>query len=70
MEMAKLLVQGVDIWFNIFICLKEVFGISGMKVVLNGVMNFSVFDGWWVEGYCLDVGWVLLLECIYDNQDF
>lgn len=59
MEMAKLLVQGVDIWLNTPTRPKEASGTSGMKAVLNGVMNFSVLDGWWCEGYKPGAGWAL-----------
>lgn len=59
MEMAKLLVQGVDIWLNNPTRPKEASGTSGMKAVLNGVMNFSVLDGWWCEGYKPGAGWAL-----------
>lgn len=59
MEMAKLLVQGVDIWLNNPTRPKEASGTSGMKAVMNGVMNFSVLDGWWCEGYQPGAGWAL-----------
>ncbi|RME99689.1 MAG: alpha-glucan family phosphorylase, partial [Bacteroidetes bacterium] len=69
MEMAKLLVQGVDIWLNTPTRPLEASGTSGMKAALNGVMNFSVLDGWWAEGYRPDAGWALPLERTYDNQE-
>ncbi|MCC6462468.1 MAG: alpha-glucan family phosphorylase [Saprospiraceae bacterium] len=59
MEMAKLLTQGVDIWLNNPTRPKEASGTSGMKAVINGVMNFSVLDGWWCEGYKPGAGWAL-----------
>jgi glycogen phosphorylase len=65
MEMAKLLVQGVDIWLNNPTRPKEASGTSGMKAVLNGVMNFSVLDGWWCEGYKPGAGWALPEEDTY-----
>jgi alpha-glucan phosphorylase-like protein len=68
MEMAKLLVQGVDIWLNTPTRPKEASGTSGMKAALNGVMNFSVLDGWWAEGYRPDAGWSLPLERSYEDQ--
>ena len=68
MEMAKLLVRGVDIWLNTPTRPKEASGTSGMKAALNGVMNFSVLDGWWAEGYRPDAGWALPLERTYDDQ--
>ncbi|MCI5083022.1 MAG: alpha-glucan family phosphorylase [Saprospiraceae bacterium] len=69
MEMAKFLVQGVDIWLNTPTRPKEASGTSGMKAALNGVMNFSVLDGWWAEGYRPDAGWSLKKERTYENQD-
>lgn len=69
MEMAKLLVQGVDIWLNTPTRPKEASGTSGMKAALNGVMNFSVLDGWWAEGYRPDAGWALPLENTYDDAN-
>jgi len=69
MEMAKLLVQGVDIWLNTPTRPKEASGTSGMKAALNGVMNFSVLDGWWAEGYRPDAGWALSLERTYEDQN-
>ena len=68
MEMAKLLVQGVDIWLNTPTRPKEASGTSGMKAALNGVMNFSVLDGWWAEGYRPDAGWALPKERTYEDQ--
>lgn len=69
MEMAKLLVQGVDIWLNTPTRPKEASGTSGMKAALNGVVNFSVLDGWWAEGYRPDAGWALTLERTYEDQN-
>ena len=69
MEMAKTLVQGVDIWLNTPTRPKEASGTSGMKATLNGVINFSVLDGWWAEGYRPDAGWSLPLERTYDDQN-
>lgn len=68
MEMAKLLVQGVDIWLNTPTRPLEASGTSGMKAAMNGVVNFSVLDGWWAEGYRPDAGWALSLERTYDDQ--
>lgn len=67
MEMAKLLVQGVDIWLNTPTRPMEASGTSGMKACINGVMNFSVLDGWWAEGYRPDAGWALPIENTYDD---
>lgn len=70
MELAKKLVQGVDIWLNTPTRPLEASGTSGMKAVMNGVMNLSVLDGWWVEGYREDAGWALPLERTYENQAY
>lgn len=67
MEMAKLLVQGVDIWLNTPTRPLEASGTSGMKAAMNGVMNFSVLDGWWAEGYRPEAGWALPLEAAYED---
>jgi glycogen phosphorylase len=70
MDLAKVLVQGVDVWLNTPTRPLEASGTSGMKAVMNGVLNFSVLDGWWVEGYQEGAGWALPEERVYDNQDF
>lgn len=57
MHMAKYLVQGVDIWLNTPRFPMEASGTSGMKAALNGVLHFSVLDGWWQEGYNGANGW-------------
>jgi glycogen phosphorylase len=57
MHMAKYLVQGVDIWLNTPRFPLEASGTSGMKAALNGVLNLSVLDGWWAEGYNGANGW-------------
>jgi len=58
-DLAKLLVQGADVWLNTPMRLHEASGTSGMKACLNGVLNFSTLDGWWIEGYERDPesGW-------------
>ncbi|MCF0177985.1 MAG: alpha-glucan family phosphorylase [Bacteroidales bacterium] len=68
--LAKLLVQGVDVWMNNPTRPQEASGTSGEKAVMNGVMHFSVLDGWWVEGYKPGAGWALPMERTYDNQEF
>lgn len=55
--LAKLLVQGVDLWINTPILGHEACGTSGMKVAVNGGLNFSTRDGWWDEAYNPEVGW-------------
>lgn len=69
MNVAKYLVQGVDVWLNTPTRPKEASGTSGMKAALNGIMNFSVLDGWWAEGYRPDAGWSLPLERTYADQE-
>ena len=58
-ELAKLLVAGADVWLNTPMRLHEASGTSGMKACLNGALNLSTLDGWWVEGYGMDseAGW-------------
>ena len=46
----------------------EASGTSGEKAAMNGVMHFSVLDGWWVEGYREDAGWMLPQKRTYENQ--
>lgn len=70
MELAKLLVQGSDVWMNTPTRPQEASGTSGEKAAMNGVMHFSVLDGWWVEGYREDAGWMLPKERTYENQEF
>jgi phosphorylase/glycogen(starch) synthase len=70
MNLAKALVQGVDVWMNTPTRPLEASGTSGEKAVMNGVMHFSVLDGWWVEGYQSDAGWALPMERTYENQDY
>lgn len=59
MNMARYLVQGVDVWLNNPRRPNEASGTSGMKAALNGVLNFSVMDGWWREGYNGQNGWAI-----------
>jgi starch phosphorylase len=59
MHLARYLVQGVDVWLNTPRRLQEACGTSGMKAALNGVLNLSVPDGWWYEGFSGDNGWVI-----------
>ena len=70
MNLAKQLVQGVDIWLNTPTRPLEASGTSGMKAVMNGAMNFSVLDGWWCEGYKEGAGWALPEKRTYDDQEF
>ena len=69
-SLAKRLVQGVDVWLNNPTRPLEASGTSGEKAVMNGVMHFSVLDGWWVEGYKEGCGWALPLEKTYEDQNY
>lgn len=69
MELAAKLVQGVDLWLNTPTRPLEASGTSGEKAVMNGVMNLSVLDGWYAEGYQPGAGWALPEERTYTNQD-
>jgi len=69
-SLAKRLVQGVDVWLNNPTRPLEASGTSGEKAAMNGVMHFSVLDGWWVEGYKEGCGWALPLEKTYDDQNY
>ena len=68
--LAKRLVQGVDVWLNNPTRPQEASGTSGEKASMNGVMHFSVLDGWWVEGYKEGCGWALPQERTYDDQNY
>ncbi len=68
MRLAKRLVSGVDIWLNTPTRPLEASGTSGEKAQMNGVLNFSVLDGWWYEGYREGAGWALTDKRTYENQ--
>ena len=70
MIVAKRLVTGVDIWLNTPTRPLEASGTSGEKALMNGVLNFSVLDGWWYEGYRFDekAGWALTDKRTFTNQ--
>jgi len=70
MEIATKLVQGVDIWLNTPTRPLEASGTSGQKAVMNGVINFSVLDGWWAEGYMEKAGWALKEEVTFEYPQF
>ncbi|MCD4734409.1 MAG: alpha-glucan family phosphorylase, partial [Bacteroidales bacterium] len=70
MFVAKNLVSGVDIWLNTPTRPLEASGTSGQKAVMNGVMNLSVLDGWWAEGYRENAGWAVEEAKTYVNQQF
>ena len=69
MQLALRLVSGVDIWLNTPTRPLEASGTSGEKALMNGVVNFSVLDGWWLEGYREGAGWALTEKRTYQNQE-
>ncbi len=70
MQLARRLISGVDIWMNTPTRPLEASGTSGEKAEMNGVVNLSVLDGWWVEGYRKGAGWALPEKRTYENQGF
>ncbi|MGM9814736.1 MAG: alpha-glucan family phosphorylase [Candidatus Aphodosoma sp.] len=70
MRLAKRLISGVDIWLNTPTRPLEASGTSGEKAQMNGVLNFSVLDGWWFEGYVKGAGWALTEKRTYENQTY
>ena len=69
-QLARRLVSGVDIWMNTPTRPLEASGTSGEKAEMNGVVNLSVLDGWWVEGYRKGAGWALPQKRTYENQGY
>ena len=69
MQLARRLVTGVAIWLNTPTRPLEASGTSGEKALMNGVLNFSVLDGWWLEGYREGAGWALTEKRTYQNQE-
>ena len=70
MQLARRLVSGVDIWMNTPTRPLEASGTSGEKAEMNGVVNLSVLDGWWLEGYREGAGWALTDKKTYQNQAY
>ena len=68
-NVARYMVQGVDIWLNTPRRPLEASGTSGMKAAANGVLNVSVLDGWWDEGYSSDVGWAIGNGELYSDPE-
>ncbi|MCR5850014.1 MAG: alpha-glucan family phosphorylase [Bacteroidaceae bacterium] len=68
--LARRLVSGVDIWMNTPTRPMEASGTSGEKAEMNGVVNLSVKDGWWLEGYREGAGWALTEKRTYQNQEY
>jgi starch phosphorylase len=69
MNLARYLVQGVDVWMNTPRRPLEASGTSGMKAALNGALNFSVLDGWWREAYNGHNGWAIGEDREYETSD-
>ena len=69
MTLARYLVQGVDVWLNNPRRPLEASGTSGMKAALNGVVNCSILDGWWVEGYSPETGFAIGGDWIASNDE-
>ena len=67
--MSRYLISGVDVWLNTPRRPMEASGTSGQKASVNGVINFSVLDGWWAEGYNQKNGWAIGTNAEYENYD-
>ena len=70
MRLARRLISGVDVWLNTPTRPLEASGTSGEKAEMNGVLNFSVLDGWWYEGYRPEAGWALTDKRTYESQEY
>ncbi len=69
LNVARYLVQGVDVWLNNPRRPLEACGTSGMKAAANGALNLSILDGWWVEGYAPGQGWAIGAGETYEDQE-
>lgn len=69
-HIARRLVQGVDVWLNTPRRPQEASGTSGMKAAMNGILNASILDGWWDEGYSQDCGWAIGTNDDYEDDDY
>jgi len=69
-DVARILVRGVDVWLSNPRRPMEASGTSGMKAALNGVLNISTFDGWWCEGYISEGGWIISSSQSYEDADY
>ena len=67
--MSRYLISGVDVWLNNPRRPMEASGTSGQKAAINGVINFSVLDGWWAEGYNMKNGWTIGKNADYENYE-
>ena len=68
-EISRYLVSGVDVWLNNPRRPMEASGTSGQKASVNGVVNFSVLDGWWAEGYNQENGWTIGTNAEYNSYE-
>src|SRR5690606_14648030 len=68
MILAKKLISGCDVWLNNPTRPLEASGTSGEKAIMNGVLNFSVLDGWWAEGFKPGAGWAIDEEITYQDH--
>ncbi len=69
-ELARTMVQGVDVWLNTPRRPMEASGTSGMKVLVNGGLNLSVLDGWWCEAYDGENGWAIGNGDVHEDTDY
>jgi starch phosphorylase len=69
MNIARYMLQGVDIWLNTPLRPHEASGTSGMKAAANGVLNCSILDGWWNEAYTTEIGWAIGSGEDYDDRN-
>jgi starch phosphorylase len=70
MALSRYMLQGVDVWLNTPQQGKEASGTSGMKAAMNGAINLSTLDGWWVEGYSPQTGWRVGSGEAYDDSQY
>jgi starch phosphorylase len=70
MNLARYMVQGVDVWLNTPIRPREASGTSGIKAAANGVLNLSILDGWWAEAYSPENGWAIGHGEVYDDRNY
>jgi starch phosphorylase len=70
MSLARYLLQGADVWLNTPRRGMEASGTSGMKAAMNGAINLSTLDGWWVEGYSPEVGWSIGSGETYEDDNY
>jgi starch phosphorylase len=70
LNMARYLLQGVDLWLNNPRLMQEASGTSGMKAGANGALNLSVLDGWWAEAYHPEIGWAIGRGEVYEDLNY